>query len=309
MNDHSITSSEPNKNKPLREISTEGCELLGKGGNGAVYRLDEETIVKVYYGERNSPEKIAKNRETTRSAFVHGIPTMIAFDMVRVGENYGVVFEMIDARSFGEEIVADPAKTDRFAHDIADMLKKLHRTEFEEGTLPDARDRMRNEVRATAKAGFYKPAEAERIYKLIDDIPYRNTFIHHDLHPGNLMLQNGEIILIDVDDAALGHPIHDLAAMYLVYVTAAKAKWKNTDQGITKKQYARLWDIIIRQYFDTEAPGEIAEINRIIKGYSLIRFIGGVATSPSVPDILRRPVIYFTKKQLLSIIDTLHPIP
>lgn len=33
--------------KPMREVSIEGCELLGKGGNGAVYRLDPETIVKV----------------------------------------------------------------------------------------------------------------------------------------------------------------------------------------------------------------------------------------------------------------------
>ena len=35
--------------KPMREISVEGCEVLGKGGNGAVYRLDDETIVKVYF--------------------------------------------------------------------------------------------------------------------------------------------------------------------------------------------------------------------------------------------------------------------
>jgi hypothetical protein len=33
------------KDKPMREISVECCELLGKGGNGAVYRLDDETIV------------------------------------------------------------------------------------------------------------------------------------------------------------------------------------------------------------------------------------------------------------------------
>ena len=39
--------------KPMREISIEGCELLGRGGNGEVYRLDPETIVKVYYGKRN----------------------------------------------------------------------------------------------------------------------------------------------------------------------------------------------------------------------------------------------------------------
>ncbi len=297
------------KGKPLREVSIEGCELIGKGGNGAVYRLDEETIVKVYFGERNSPEKIMQNRETTKNAFVQGVPTMIAFDMVRVGENYGVVFEMINARSFSEEISQNPDKTDEYAYRIADMLKKLHHTEFKEGSLPDSRDRSRADVKATVNAGLYKPEEAEKIYKLIDKIPYRNTFIHQDFHPGNLMLQNGEIVLIDVEDAGLGHPILDLSSMYLVYVTAAKAKWKNTEQGITKKQYARLWDIIVRQYFNTSDPDEIAEINRIISGYSLIKFIRGVATSPSVPNILRKPVVNSSKKRLMSVIDTLHPIP
>ena len=48
--------------KPMREISVEGCEVLGKGGNGAVYRLDDETIVKVYFSRRNPLEKINQNR-------------------------------------------------------------------------------------------------------------------------------------------------------------------------------------------------------------------------------------------------------
>ena len=30
--------------RPMREISIEGCEVLGKGGNGIVYKLDPETI-------------------------------------------------------------------------------------------------------------------------------------------------------------------------------------------------------------------------------------------------------------------------
>ena len=309
INQSNDTGKTNELNKKMREISVEGCELLGKGGNGAVYRLDDETIVKVYFGERNSPEKIRQNRETTRNAFVQGVPTMIAFDMVRVGEDYGVVYELINARSFGQEIASNPDKTDEYANMIADMLIKLHNTEFRKDSLPDSRDRSKKDILDTVNAGFYKPDEAERLYKLIDAIPYRNTFIHQDFHPGNLMLQNGEIMLIDVDDSGLGHPILDLAAMYLVYVTAAKASWKTTELGITKKQYARIWDIIVRKYFNTNAPDEIAEINRIINGYSMIKFIRGVATSPSVPNILRKPIVNRSKKKLLSIVDTLHPIP
>lgn len=309
INQSNDTGKTNELNKKMREISVEGCELLGKGGNGAVYRLDDETIVKVYFGERNSLEKIRQNRETTRNAFVQGVPTMIAFDMVRVGEDYGVVYELINARSFGQEIASNPDKTDEYANMIADMLIKLHNTEFRKDSLPDSRDRSKKDILDTVNAGFYKPDEAERLYKLIDAIPYRNTFIHQDFHPGNLMLQNGEIMLIDVDDSGLGHPILDLAAMYLVYVTAAKASWKTTELGITKKQYARIWDIIVRKYFNTNSPDEIAEINRIINGYSMIKFIRGVATSPSVPNILRKPIVNRSKKKLLSIVDTLHPIP
>lgn len=37
-----------NVKKALREVSIEGCQLIGKGGNGTVYRIDNETIVKVF---------------------------------------------------------------------------------------------------------------------------------------------------------------------------------------------------------------------------------------------------------------------
>ena len=297
------------KERAMREISVEGCQVLGKGGNGAVYRLDDETIVKVYFSNRHSPERINRSRETTKRAFVHGIPTMIAFDMVKVGENYGVVYEMINAKSLGQEICEHPDKMDEYSNLIADTLLKIHHTEFEKGTLPDSKERLRKEVIATREAGFYKPEEAARVMKLIDDIPDRNTFIHQDFHPGNLMLQNGEIMLIDVDDSGLGHPIIDLAAMHLVYVTAAKTSYKLTAMGLTKDQFARVWNNILKRYFHTDDENKIKEINRVIEGYAMISLIKGVATSPNVKNWIRKPVVAIYKKKFFKIIDTLYPIP
>ncbi|MBQ1711950.1 MAG: STAS domain-containing protein, partial [Firmicutes bacterium] len=34
--------------KAYRKISVEGCEVIGQGANGKVYRIDPDTIVKVY---------------------------------------------------------------------------------------------------------------------------------------------------------------------------------------------------------------------------------------------------------------------
>ena len=297
------------KERAMREISVEGCQVLGKGGNGAVYRLDDETIVKVYFSNRHSPERINRSRETTKRAFVNGIPTMIAFDMVKVGENYGVVYEMINAKPLGQEICEHPDKIDEYSKLIADTLLNIHHIEFEKGTLPDSKERLRKEVIATRDAGFYKPGEFSRVMKLIDGIPDRNTFIHQDFHPGNLMLQNGEIILIDVDDSGLGHPIIDLAAMHLVYVTAAKTSYKLTAMGLTKDQYARVWNNILKRYFHTDDENKIKEINRVIEGYAMISLIKGVATSPNVKNWIRKPVVAIYKKKFFKVIDTLHPIP
>ncbi|MBQ8966927.1 aminoglycoside phosphotransferase family protein [Ruminococcus sp.] len=295
--------------KPMREISVEGCRLIGKGSNGAVYQLDDETIVKVYDGRRYSPERIQKSRETTRNAFVQGVPTMIAFDMVKVGADYGVVYEMINAVSLNNVIAAEPEKTEEYGHLIAATLKKLHSTEFEKGALRDGRTLIRDEVKKCIELGVYNKQQAERVTKLIEDIPYRNTFIHHDFHPGNLMLQNGGIMLIDIDDAGLGHPIIDLASMYLVYVTAAKTNWKVNENDISKQQYALLWDTILKDYFGTDSPAELKEIYRTIKGYSLVRLIKGVAVKKEIPSIIRKPFVANSKRQLFSMIDTLRPIP
>ena len=294
--------------KGLRQISIEGCELLGEGGNGAVYRLDPETIVKVYYGTRNDLEKINRNRELTKKVFLQGVPTTIAFDTVKVGEDYGVVYEMIDAKSLMQEMASHPEKIDHYANMIADTLKKLHSTEFEEGALPDSRDTFKNDVKESADAGYYSPEEVKRLYKLADDIPYRNTFIHQDFHPGNLMLQNDEIVLIDVEDAGLGHPVLDLSSMYLVYVTAAEKGW-STKFNVKKEDFDRAWDIIIKKYFDTTDEKKITEINRILCGYSMVKFIRGIATSPTVPDEVRKPAIDQAKEGLFKMIDMLHPIP
>lgn len=32
----------------MKEINVSNCEIIGRGGQGTIYRLDEETIVKLY---------------------------------------------------------------------------------------------------------------------------------------------------------------------------------------------------------------------------------------------------------------------
>ena len=75
--------------RAYRVFSVEGCEVIGQGANGKVYRIDRDTIVKVYLNPDALPE-IHRERELARAAFVAGVPTAIPYDVVRIeGGGYG----------------------------------------------------------------------------------------------------------------------------------------------------------------------------------------------------------------------------
>ena len=107
--------------KAYRVISVDGCEVIGQGANGMVYRIDPDTIVKVYRNPDSLPE-IHRERELARAAFILGIPTAIPYDVVRVGEGYGSVFELLNATSFAKLMIRGEKTIDEVAAMSVDLL-------------------------------------------------------------------------------------------------------------------------------------------------------------------------------------------
>ena len=123
--------------KAYRVISVEGCEVIGMGANGMVYRIDPDTIVKVYRNPDALPE-IHRERELARLAFIAGVPTAISYDVVRIaGGGYGTVFEKLTARSFAKLLAYGDKPLDEVARMSIDLLKLIHSKIINSDTLPD----------------------------------------------------------------------------------------------------------------------------------------------------------------------------
>ena len=121
--------------RKLREVSVDGCELIGRGGNGAVYRLDDETILKLY-NEGTTLEKIAMEKKYATAAFTAGLPCAIAYDTVRCGSQYGIVFELLNAVTVGRAVDQDPDRIPELGRAMGGLLRQLHSAETPEGVLP-----------------------------------------------------------------------------------------------------------------------------------------------------------------------------
>ncbi len=269
----------------MREISLEGLEKITTSQNGKVYRMNEEQIVKVFNPKTTSIEKIRREKEAAKQAFVHGIPTAISFDIVKVGDRYGLVYELINAKTMGEMLQEQPGRLEEYAIRMAKLLKELHSKRFEGGELPDGRLNLHVWADIVEQSGYYPIETVDGLRNLIDSIPLCDTFVHGDYNPGNIMISDDELVLIDMGDAAVGHPVIDLMSTYqLMMIVADQPDAAMKNMNISSKQAKKMWDYFIREYLGTEEPERIEEAEEILRFYVLIRGLAGVTFSTLVED-------------------------
>ena len=245
--------------KAYRRLSVEGCEVIGRGANGEVYRLDPDTIIKVYLNPDSLPD-IHRERELARRAFVLGVPTAIPYDVVKVGDGYGSVFELLNAKSLAKLIIAGPEKLDEYVQVYVDLLKKIHGTEVRPGDMPDMK------AVALDWADFLKdhlpPEQYEKLHGLIAAVPEDHHMLHGDYHVKNVMVQNGEVLLIDMDTLCMGHPVFEFASIFLAYQGFGELDHSVSEKflGLDYDTCTAIWEKTLRLYFGTDDPARLEEI-------------------------------------------------
>jgi uncharacterized protein (TIGR02172 family) len=237
--------------KAMREMSVEGAEIIGEGFFSTVYRIDKDTIIKVF--NRTSDEKqIERELKLAKQAFVLGIPTAISFDIVKVKNKLGVRFEMLDCMSLKNAFIKYPEKYDELLNKYVDLLKKINTTECFDPSVPSIKKFFIEKVDAIKH--LLDEAHYEKLLGLMKSVPERSTFVHGDCHFKNIMVQGEDFLLIDMDTLSVGHPIFELANLRCPYVAFEEDAPGNCEQffGMKAEYCAKLYDDIVRLYFGKE---------------------------------------------------------
>ena len=234
--------------KAFRVLSVDKCEVIGQGANGRVYRIDQDTIVKEYFNADALPE-INRERELARTAFVLGIPTAIPYDVVRLQNGgYGSVFELLNAKSFAKLLISHEKTVDELAEMSIELLKQIHSTKVKPDSMPDMKKTALDW--ADFLKDYLESDQYKKLHELIKAVPEDDHMLHGDYHLKNIMYQNGEILLIDMDTLAHGHPIFELAAMYNAYKGFSDVNHENVESflGIPYDTAVEFWNKSLRLY-------------------------------------------------------------
>ncbi len=290
--------------KAYRKLSVDGCPVIGRGAKGTVYRYNGDTVVKVY-NDSGSLSDIIKERVLARRAFVLGIPTAISYDIVKVGEKYGSVFELLDANSYSKLISEDMEHIDGYIADFASTLRLIHSTPVTSSDIPNIKDYILDGLELTR--GCLGDAAYEKLKRLIIDVPSPKTMLHCDYHTNNVMRQNGETMLIDMDRISHGHPVFELANIHMTYVVFGENDPAVVENflGIPYDTAKYIWKKFLECYLGTTNEARLADVERKTCVLSYLRLIRRSVKGRSDDNMVLANYGASKIRELLCDVDTL----
>lgn len=256
-------SSIMNVSKALRKISIEGAKIIGEGYTANVYRLNKDTIVKVF--KINRPiERIQTEIDMAKKAFIYGIPTAISFDIVQVGDKYGLVFEMLDCASLCSLFIDHPENKETYIRKYAELCKQITTTKAVNSGLNNAKKASLREL------GFLKGHIDDAIYakleKLITEVTDTETLVHGDYHIKNILVQGEDYMLIDMETICVGNPIFEYAGFYVSYIAYAETDHENIMNffGISEELAAEIYNKTLNYLYPDASSEKMQEIREKI---------------------------------------------
>ncbi len=232
-----------------REVSVEGCELIGAGACGECFRIDDETIIKLYYPSV-SEEDIEREKALAKKAFVLGVPTAISYDIVKSNGRTGVVYELIKSKTLGELIRNDYENREKYIDLYVDVCKKISTIKSEDSDIPSFVELNREDIK---KIDMISEEEKQYLHKFLDLIPSENTCIHGDLNINNIMVENGECCLIDMGEFSRGNHLFDVSRIIfsMEYANTPKGEY-NSFYKMSSEQVSEVYKSFMTKYFNED---------------------------------------------------------
>lgn len=244
-----------------KEIDLSAWTQVGEGGNGTTYTSEKEPgiILKVSHLEDGTLETVSKEFYTSQAVYELGIPTPKVFEMVRVGDEYGIKSELIGKKqSVGRFCGTHPDQIARIATRMAELGKQIHRTNVPENEyIPSMKTLMLAALADTKMLSGKKLKEVTAFVEGLEDAP---TLLHGDFSLGNLIFEiqdlpgaeDGKPYWIDLGRATHGIPMFDLGHLYLFCNIFSKKDRVQQIAHMTEKQMVDFWDAFALAYNGSE---------------------------------------------------------
>lgn len=252
--------------RPIRDISSTEGKFMGMSNGISLYRMDDDTILKVY-PTWEKLEDVKMELKRTKAALLSGVPALISYDIVKYNGRYGISYEMPNVKTVSSLIVFQQWKLEQYADEMGKTLRMIHSCRPETGIMPRTSEMFTEYALKLDK--YFDQKEIHDIILMINAIPSSDSFVYGSYHPGDVFVMNDELILINMSGISCGNPVFDLGISYMICVLEGSWFLKYVTD-LDTNQGKKLWDIMIRSYFETKDDEVIKSKENIIAVVALL---------------------------------------
>ena len=259
--------------KEIKNIDLTQWQQVGEGANGKTYVARPQAapqcgytdganagvILKVSNSHLSTLEAVRKEFDVSRAVHALGLATPEMKEIVRVGNAYGTISELIKPkRSLGRICCDNPERTEEMATLLCTRGKELFATHCDTGFFPSRKAHL---LQALGRVQFVGRKTLSALETFAQRIPDATTCRHGDFQMGNLILSGERHYWIDLDRFGYGDPMFDVGHLYMLCNVYSSMKAVQGLFHMTRDQFHRFWDAFARAYtgsadhadFDCEA--------------------------------------------------------
>lgn len=193
--------------------------LLGRGRTAEVYDLNHGTILKLFF-EWYEPDAIEEEYRISKEVSSTALSTPMVHGMVQLGCRGGIIYERVEGETMLQVLAAKPWVYLKMARELA--KEHAHINACNAAGLPHLTNVLETGIK---RADLPEPLR-QQVLTLLYALPdgYQ-TLCHGDFHPDNIMVSSHGLVVIDWNNASLGHPLAD-AARTSIMLGAARISGK-----------------------------------------------------------------------------------
>lgn len=253
------------------QIDLSEWSQVGEGYNGQAFVSEKHPgkLLKMVRGDLGSLEKVEQEFYASRAALEAGLPTPKVLEMVRDGQEYGYISEMVKGKKSFSRLCADvPERIAEFAAQMARYGKELHAHPLKASEyVPSLKQLLRE---ALASSPLVTEGHRSRLFSLVDGMADTPTCVHGDFQPGNIILAQGKHYWIDLGWLCVGDAVMDLAHLYKMMVEDSVIPSVQDLTHMSREQMLAFWDAFAREYTGRE---DIGALNQELRPYAALDIV------------------------------------
>lgn len=258
---------------------------IGAGRTAVIYEYGQDKIVKLFKVGFPSAA-VQQEYQIGKLVSSMAVPAPQVGSLVKLDGQEGIVYQKISGFTLLEQLIRSFEKAATYIEKFVQLHVKIH--SLQSSCLPDGRQKLVDKI---ASQKLLQDSIKEQLQAGLSDFPAVNSLCHGDYHPDNIILHNGQLIVIDWVDAYYGYPLLDVARTYLLISTPYVQV--HVDTGTISEMQKVLAGKYLEEYYSLR-PFSREDFNRALK------IVAAARLAENVPN---------EQEWLLSIIHDRSPSP